>query len=313
MSLCEKYRQMDLDGIIGNDDAVTTIQAHFAQPRANWSHAWLFSGPAGCAKSTLAGILATTYFEVGEFGLIKVNTGNNRGIEAFREILERIKFKPLDGKNWVIWVEEAHGATSDAKDCLLDPLEHAPENVFYVFCTTSPEKLGKGKEGVALLSRMKHIEVKPVKPDLMFRKLRGICKQESKVIPDDVLHYIADACDGSTRKALDSLETVLTLDDPDQMLRVVTTGTAMSGSPEVFDFCKALMNGSLSECRAVLAKLKKDEEDPEGIRRAVLGYFSTVALGGNGRGRRVLEAFMPTTYDSGYPRIVLSTIESFDK
>lgn len=313
MSLYHKYAFTDLDDLVGNEDAIATIRAHFAQPKEKWSHAWMISGPGGCGKNLLANIIATQYLgAIPELSLIENNTGSSRGIDAFREIYKRVQSKPIGATNWVVLVNEAQGLTTDARDSMLVPLEKAASNVFYIFCSTSPESLYKGKEGEAFATRLTKISVTPVAPDAMFRFLRRIVKLEGATnVDNDVLRYIAEVCDGSPRKALTFLDMVLPLEDSEQMMRVITQGPD-DQDPTLLELCQSIMKGSFSESAALLKQLKGTLQE-EKIRHAIMGYFASVGLSGNSRAVTVLEAFSRNTYDNGFPMLVLSLLKAYGK
>lgn len=298
-----KYRPTDLNGVVGNAETVAALSAVLlrgegeAVPRT-----LLFSGPRGCGKTTLARIFAARA-GCHEQDFHEVNAADARGIETVRDIRQAAQYRPMRGPVSVWLLDEAHMLTREAQTALLKLAEDTPPHVRLLLATTDPAKLLP-----TLRDRCMPFSVSPLTEEELTRLLEEVCEAEGiKRMDSAVLSRIARDALGSPRAALVVLDKVRDL-PPDA--RAAAAERQAAAENATIDLCRALIKGA--PWRAVAAILKGlGDEEPEGVRRAVLGYCSSVLLGGGPqRAYAVMVCFDRPCYDNGRPGLVMGCYEA---
>lgn len=268
MELYNKYRPQTPEEILGNDLAIKSIQKELN----SGSHVFLFTGLGGGGKTTTARIFAKI---VGgnELTIHELNSAENRGVDTVREISEQIRYAPVGGSKNVYILDEMHQQTSASQNALLKILEECPESCFFFLCTTNPEKLIQ-----PLKTRCSIVNFKPLDHNTMFMLLRRVAHKEGVKIDQDLLHKIADLSDGSSRKGLKILGSVLYLETDEERKNFLETNVFDSDNPEVINLCRALLKqegwAKYMECLESL----KDElaSNSESVRQVIMGYANAV-------------------------------------
>lgn len=300
MELYRKHRPQTLDALAGNAPVRAALEGLLASPDG-LPHTVLLAGPSGCGKTTVARILAAR-LGIADADFNETNTANFRGIESARQIVERMAYAPSAGKARMWLLDECHQITADAWNALLKPLEDTPRHVYFVLCTTNPEKIPK-----TILTRCSRFDLEPLTPEEIGRQvLVPVCKAEGLKPPMPVLQQIARDCMGSARAALVVLEKVARL--PPEQMAAVAEQTAARES-KLNELCQALLKSRPWKDVAVI--LKGLTEDPESCRRGVLGYMSAVLLNsGSGRAYNIMCAFERPYYDSGRAGLLMSCFDA---
>ncbi len=293
-----KYRPETFDEIVGNEDVVQVLKSHLEnKSKQPLPHSMLFHGPTGCGKTTLGRIVAR---EIGAKGidLQEVDVADFRGIETVRDIRRQSAYKSLEGECRVWILDEAHKLTGDAQTALLKALEDTPEHVYYILCTTDPQKLIATIKG-----RCAQFQVNPLSDKEMKLLLRKVVKSEEESIQKEVYDQIVQDSLGHPRNALQILSQVLSVDEDK---RIHIAKQAAETQSKVIELCRALLEGNpWKKISNILKGLK--EEDPEKVRRAVLGYCQSVLLSGdNTAAAMVMEEFIEPFYNSGFPGLTFA-------
>lgn len=295
MSLYHKYRPDTLEGMIGNEGVIKAITADLAKQDA--PHAFLFHGPTGCGKTTLGRIVAKILGSSGG-DFREVDSADFRGIDTIRELRKQSAFKPLEGKCKVWLIDECHKLTNDAQNALLKALEDAPAHVYYILATTDPQKLLPTIKG-----RCSQYQVRPLTEAEMSKLLRTVTKSEGQKLTKEVLEQIVQDSQGHPRNALQILDQVLGVSEE---LRMEVARKSAETQSQTIELCRALMgNMGWKKVASILSGLT--DEDPESIRRMVLGYCNSVLLrGDNPKAGLVMENFIEPFYNSGWPGLTFA-------
>lgn len=294
MALYLDYRPTSLAEIKGNEDVVSALEGMLSKPD-KFPHVILFHGATGCGKTTLARIIAK---EMGCFGsdLMEIDFADMRGVDTVRDIKKSINYKPLQSscRFWIL--DEVQKMTGDAQNAFLKTLEDTPKHVYFVLCTTDPGKLISTIKG-----RCSQFQVKPLNDKQLLRLLKNTVKAEGEELEQEIYDQIIQDSQGHPRNALQILEQVLNVPE-DKRLRIAQQ-TAVVQSQSI-ELSRALIKRSNWKVVSEILRGLKDQ-DPESIRRQVLGYAQAVLLNKDDpAAAAIMEEFLENTYNSGFAQIV---------
>lgn len=301
MELYKKHRPKRFTDLIGQDTNVKILSSMVK--RESVPHCLLLTGPSGVGKTTVARILRK-HLKCGLRDFNEMNCGDIHGIDAVREIRRRMSLRPISGVSKIWLIDEAHKLTNDAQNAFLKMLEDTPKHVYFILCTSEPNKLIR-----AVRTRPTTIDFKP----LSTNDIKTVCKKcavkEGLNYSTKVYDKIAEVSDGSARLALNILESILHTTKESEALAAIE-GVAVE--PQAIELCRLLLNTNIkwSAVSKVLKGLK--EEQPETIRRMMLSYMSTVILSGGylaNRAFNIASMFERNTYDSGFASIILASYD----
>ena len=302
MSLYQKYRPTELSQVKGNADILQTIEGMLSKIET-CPHTFLLHGETGCGKTTIARIISTKLGCVGP-DYKEVDTADFRGIDSVRDIRQNSQFMPMQGRCRVWVLDEIHKMTGDAQNALLKILEDTPAHVYFILCTTDPQKLLATIRG-----RCIEFQVKPLSESQMKGLLKTIVRREKDTLEEEIFDQIIQDSLGHPRNAIQILEQVLNVSAERRLEVAKQTAAAQSQGIEL---CRLLFKKSSTwkEISTVLTGLK--EQDAEGIRRMVLGYCqSTLLKTDNERAGLVLECFMEPNFTNGHPQLVHAAYSVF--
>jgi len=298
MPLHIDYRPKTLDEFIGNDAVKKSLKSIFEREKDR-PHSYLFSGPSGCGKTTLGRILANM-LGCSEMDFHEYNMSNMRGIDTVREITQNCHYSGLASRTKIYLLDEVHRQTPDAQNAILKVLEDTPSHVYFILCTTEPEKLIK-----TILTRCTTYNVKPL-TDVQMKKLITWVLNKEKISDffPSVEKEIISISEGCPRQALVILDQVIDVLDEQKALEVVVAISI--GEAEVIDICRGIISGVSWGDLKEKVRIVLQNTEPEKVRYAILGYFSAVLLNSkkHDRASEIIDMFSENTYYSGKAGIV---------
>lgn len=304
MSLYQKYRPTSLDDVVGNEETIESLRADLTKDDPPC--AILLVGPTGCGKTTL-GRIAGQMLGADGSDYVEINSADFRGIDTVRDIRRQAHYSPMAGGKSRVWlIDECHKGTGDFQAAFLKLLEDPPSHTHFILATTDPQKLLP-----TIKSRCSTYSVRTLKEDEMFRLLRRVVKGEGKTLTKEAYEEITESSEGLPRNALQILDSVLAV-DPEKRLEVAKRGVEKKET--VLELCKCLLHkAGWKKVAVILASIQESgEEEPERVRRAILGYMNSVLLKGeeNDQAAIVLEAFEQNVFDAGWPAITFNCYQS---
>lgn len=263
MSFHTEYRPKTFEDVIGNSSTVKSLQSLFKSGKLV-SHVFLFHGKSGCGKTTFGRILADM-LGCSEHDYQEINIGNNRGIDTAREILKTVNYLPTQGDNKIILLDEVHSSSKDFQGALLKVLEDTPQHVYFVLCTTEPQKLLP-----TIKRRCVSYEMESLTDKELSKLLKTVAKKEKQELLKKVKHKLIEKAEGCPAIALVLLEQIIYLDPKDQLKAIKVFKTQ---EQKTIDLCKAILK---KEKWFVISKILSGiTDEPETVRRAILGYINS--------------------------------------
>jgi DNA polymerase-3 subunit gamma/tau len=212
IALYRKYRSADLDDIVGQEHITKTLSAAIKADKL--SHAYLFTGPRGVGKTSVARILARTVNgiepedEVQNFlDIVEIDAASNRGIDEIRSLREKVAVAPAKLKYKVYIIDEAHMLTREAFNALLKTLEEPPAHVIFILATTEANKLPE-----TIISRTQRYDFHAFNQEEIVGRLKHIAKTEKINITDSAIEQIAQVSGGGMRDAIGLLDQLAALE-----------------------------------------------------------------------------------------------------
>lgn len=295
--LFKKHRPTKFSELLGQPDAVRTLVD--LGKRGAVPHCLLFTGPSGTGKTTAARIMRVK-LGCGDADYFEMNIADFRGIDMVRELRQRMNLAPMSGKCRIWLLDECAKLTGDAQDALLKILEDTPSHVYFFLATTDPQKLKS-----TIKTRATEIKMKGLTTADLTKLVNETAQKESVNLDDEVVEKLAASADGSARKLMVLLNAVIGLKDKEEQLSAITAGDYQA---EAINLARALINPK-TKFSEVAKMLKALEDEPEGVRRMILGYARSCMLSNPGMAARAAEmirCFQFPYYDSGAAGLALS-------
>ena len=229
-ALYRKYRPLHLSEVIGQDKTIEQLQG--ALTKGKISHAYLFVGPRGCGKTSVARIFA---HEINHFDyqledsyidIIEIDAATFTSVDNIRELREKAMIMPTLGKYKVYIIDEVHMLSNSAFNALLKILEEPPEHVIFIMATTNPEKIP-----ATIISRTQIYRFNLAEPKVMQDFLRSVCDKEGIKISDDALKIITERGGGSFRDSLSILNQIGTVNLSEKTIEASDVSATL-GIPE---------------------------------------------------------------------------------
>lgn len=251
--LYRKYRPTKLEDVIGQEQ-ITRVLAN-AIKQGKIAHAYLFIGPRGTGKTSVARIFAHAIngfdyqVEDNYLDIIEIDAASNTGVDNIRELREKAIIAPTKGKYKVYIIDEVHMLTKSASNALLKTLEEPPEHVVFIMATTDAHKVP-----ITISSRTQVHTFKLAEPEIMQQHLRKISDQEGIKITDDALGVLVRRGGGSFRDSLSLLDQIASLSDQEITAEMLTSALGLPQEQAISE----LLTAYTGQDGAVIHKLLQD-------------------------------------------------------
>ena len=293
--LARKYRPARFADLIGQEVLVRTLTNAIESGRM--AHAFILTGVRGVGKTTTARIIARALNCVGADGaggptpepcgacehctaigedrhidVIEMDAASRTGIDDIRELIEGVRYRPVQARNKVYIIDEVHMLSKQAFNGLLKTLEEPPEHVVFIFATTEVRKVP-----VTVLSRCQRFDLRRVDQTVLADHFATIARAEDVEVAADALAIIARAADGSVRDGLSLLDQAIALSGGGKVeAEQVRAMLGLADRARVFDLFEALMRGAVPEALAMIGDLHRAGAEPAVVLRDLLELSHTL-------------------------------------
>jgi len=269
-----KYRPGTFEGVVAQEHVTRTLRNALKHDRIG--SGYLFCGPRGTGKTTVARILAKaincvdgpTEHPCGKcpacveitagasLDVLEIDAASNTGVDDIRTLRENVRYLPTSGKKRIYIIDEVHRLSGSAFDALLKTLEEPPPHVMFIFATTEPMKIPE-----TILSRTQRFDFRRVSSDDLAAHLRNIATQEELRVEDAAIYLMARKADGSVRDSLSLLDQIAAFAGNDISEQDIVNALGLVDRQFLFDFMNAIAEADKSKSLQMIKRLFDDGVD----------------------------------------------------
>lgn len=290
-ALYRTWRPQFFSDMVGQEPIVTTLKNQIATGRV--AHAYLFCGSRGTGKTTSAKIFARAVNcenprdgePCGEcaacraladencLDVVEIDAASNNGVDEIRDLRDKIKYPPQQGKYRVYIIDEVHMLSAGAFNALLKTLEEPPRHALFILATTEPQKLP-----ATVLSRCQRYDFRRIPAQVIATRLRVVCEGEKVEVSDEALMDIARSAEGGMRDALSLMDMCLSYGGGSVDDALVREVLGASDRAFLFRFSDALLRGDAAEAVRGVDELMRGGREPQVFARDLTGHLRALLL-----------------------------------
>ena len=289
--IARKYRPQRFADVVGQEHVTQTLGNAITQNRI--AHAYLFCGPRGTGKTTVARIFAKCLNCTGgpkvdfpeddprcreitegrSLDVLEIDGASNNGVEQVRELRETCKYAPASAKFKIYIIDEVHMLSTAAFNALLKTLEEPPAHVKFMFATTDPEKVLP-----TILSRCQRFDLRRIPAALIVQHLAHIARQENVKIDDVALYAIARGADGGMRDAESTLDQLISFCGEKIVESDVLSMFGLAARSQILSLAAAVLGGEVETALRELNSLAKGGKDLGRLLSDLLNHFRNLLI-----------------------------------
>jgi DNA polymerase III subunit gamma/tau len=289
--LSQKYRPATFDEVAGQEAATRTLTNSIERGRI--ANAYIFCGPRGIGKTSVARLLSKTLNCESPKGkspcgvcdscreitqgisidVLEIDGASNRGIDEIRALRENVKFSPTRGKYKIYIIDEVYMFISEAFNALLKTLEEPPAHVKFIFATTEPQKVLP-----TIMSRCQRFDFKKITPGIIYQRIKDIASKEKIDVDDTAALMIARAADGSMRDGLVILDQMVSFSKDRITPHDVMELLGMVHKDKVFDLAESIIDRVPQKAAKIIDELISGGKDPVFIDNSLISHFRDIMI-----------------------------------
>lgn len=263
-ALTRTYRPQTFDDVVSQEHVSNTLKNAIAQDRL--SHAYMFCGPRGVGKTTMARVLARTINQIDDqidgeslsqtLNVVEIDAASNNKVEDVHHLREIVRVPPQSGKYKIFIIDEVHMLSKQAFNALLKTLEEPPPHAIFIFATTEPHKVLP-----TILSRVQRFDFKRISVEEIVSRLEVICAKEQITIDKESLHTIARKADGALRDALGLMDQAIAFCGLKIEYAQLTEALNVVGNDQLFEFTQSVADRDSNSGLLLVDRLLKEGVD----------------------------------------------------